>query len=136
MTQNIKFLIGNKAKKTIQSISELNNIKYVNGWLEESATCKCFIKFIDGKIVSIALLRKMDFDPYGDHINPYLINYIHTMKDYRRLGYMNDLLIHIKSRNQITSACENTASLNAFLKAGYKNVGKDSMFGRCDMVKN
>ncbi len=58
MTQNIKFLIGNKAKKTIQSISELNNIKYVNGWLEESATCKCFIKFIDGKIVSIALLRK------------------------------------------------------------------------------
>jgi hypothetical protein len=49
---------------------------------------------------------------------------------------MNDLLIHIKSRNQITSACENVASLNAFLKAGYKNVGKDSMFGRCDMVKN
>ena len=136
MTQNIKFLIGNKAKKIIKSIPELENISYVKGWLEESATCKCFIKFIDGKIVSIALLRKMDFDPQGEHLNPYLINYIHTMKDNRRLGYMNDLLIHIKSRNQITAACSNVGSLNAFIKAGYRNVGKENIFGSCDMVKN
>jgi hypothetical protein len=121
LKMDIKLLINKKAKKTIKNITVDNEYKlFINRWLSETRTVKCYILYENNKIKTFALLSKMDYDPINTHSNPYILDFIYTFKQYRRNMLAYKLLIHIKNIEEITAFCSNDNSIMLFQKAEYK----------------
>lgn len=87
-------------------------------WDEHSNSVKCYILYENKIPKSIALLLKASNDIMNIHSNPYLLCFIFTFEQYRRKKFAYKLLLHIKkNNNQITAFCNNTISVNLFIKA-------------------
>ena len=90
-------------------------------WLSFEKDIICYTICEQNIIKHIVFLSKIDFDPFGKHSNPYLINYIYTFPEYRRFGYASKMLSYIKSKNETTAICNGDKSIDLFKKSGFKN---------------
>ena len=102
----IKTYTNKKAKKIIRKIinTQIEQLKeqslmFLCDWLSFENDIICYTICEQNIIKHIVLLSKIDFDPFGKHSNPYLINYIYTFPEYRRFGYASKMLSYIKSKN-------------------------------------
>lgn len=126
---NVKLFINDKAKRYIRK-NTLNNKNYhgnadfIERWLNEGRMVKCYVVCNEDDIKTICLLSKCDFDPYKKHDNPYILDFIYTFDEHRRQNIAYNLLLHIKTRDQITSFCSNDESENLFKKAEYIHYGE------------
>lgn len=135
----IELLINNKAKKTIKNmIKKINDNEkqfgssatststfyidiymHIKRWLDETNNVKCFILYENEIIKTFALLSKCEYDPFGTHDNPYILDFIYTFIPYRRNKLSYKLLLHMKNTNNITAFCSNDESFMLFQKAEY-----------------
>lgn len=118
------------SKKDISSLvrRKLNksdfNMMLFSGWLNE-ATVKAYCLYGDNDVfLAIALLSKCDFDPLGTQTNPMVLNYIFTLKNFRRNGYGGKLLEHIKSNEEFTAFASSDESEAFFDKSGCDNLSE------------
>lgn len=118
----MKIALHNKSDKllsvhVLQFIGESGNVlmyvSYANNF--EIANIKTFV-----------LISKCDFDPLKQHSNPYTLNFIYTVKQYRRNKNALYMLNYIKNKHQLTAFCFPYTS-NLFRKCKY--IEKGSMFG-------
>ena len=72
---------------------------------------------------SFMLLHKLDFDPLGEHTEPHMIVYMYTFPEYRRKGFVNELLQYVKQNLETTAAINGEISDRVFNTAGFKNRG-------------
>lgn len=110
-------LINNKAKKFIRNLINNNNefqSMYINRWLQETRTVKCYYLDNEDKIVNIVLLSKMDYDPLQIHTNPYVLDYIYTFKEFRNQKNASKMIEYLKDRDQLTVFCDSVESENLF----------------------
>ena len=77
---------------------------------------------------SFALLTKLDKDPLKTHSNPYYLNYIYTLEEYRRLGHALSLLIYIKNLENTTAFCTDDIAQKLFKKAQYVFNSYEQMY--------
>ena len=124
----IKTYTNKKAKKLIRKIinTQIEQLKeqslmFLCDWLSFENDIICYTICEQNIIKHIVLLSKIDFDPFGKHSNPYLINYIYTFPEYRRFGYASKMLSYIKSKNETTAICNGDKSIDLFKKSGFKN---------------
>jgi predicted acetyltransferase len=52
----------------------------------------------------------MDFDPWKKYEKPWTLNFIYTVKRYRRKGFARKVLLWIKKREETTAFCSNETS--------------------------
>jgi GNAT superfamily N-acetyltransferase len=92
---------------------------WVEGWSNEK-----FKVAISNNGNSIALMHKMDFDPFGKHSNPWVLDMIYTAREYRRRGLASQILQALKGKYEITAFCSSESSENLFRGNGYTCVGE------------
>jgi len=129
---NAKELIRNIMNTKINS----NEIAfaYCTQFVEEDNKyfVKCYtLEDKDKEIISFALLRECDFDPYATskhkQIKPFVLYYIYTFEKYRRQNHAHQLLKNVTE--EITAFCNCEASKNLFKKANYeKDISKKSQY--------
>jgi len=133
-TSEVKLFINENAKKFVRKLVKrseniesdfLNNI---NRWLNENNDVKCYALYGNDNIKVIILLSKCDYDPQKKHLNPFILDYIYTFLEYRRQKLAYRMLLHIKSKEQITAFCSTDESEHLFRKADYKFSGYDKRF--------
>ena len=129
----IQLLINRNAKQTIRKHLKKEQLSaseytYVDRWLRESRTVKCYINRDDETICSFALLSKMDYDPEKKHTNPCMLDFIYTAPKYRGSHRAYDLIMHLKEREQMTAYCSNSMSENLFEKAGFSSGEHTHMY--------
>ena len=124
----IQLLINRNAKQTIRKhlkkekhLNTLEEYMFVDSWLNERGTVKCYMNRDDETIYSFALLSKMDYDPEEKHTNPFILNFIYTSPKHRGNHHAYDLIIHLKEREQMTAICSNSISEHLFEKAGFSS---------------
>ena len=112
---------GIEAKEFISSLSVFCDDKWTNLWLKETNPVFCVVKYDSTKTIPIcmALLHKMDFDPYKIHENPKLLDYIYTRPEDRRKRYAFHLVNKLIKHNNITAFCGNDDSIELFIKCGF-----------------
>jgi RimJ/RimL family protein N-acetyltransferase len=126
-----KIYVGKNAKKCIRDFikiqPEFDDLcrLQINNWLNSSYGNKCFTLHDNGNIKVIACLSNNDFDPLGIHTKPYTLDFIYTVPKYRRNNLSCDMLLHLKTREELTAFCDNDASENLFMKAGFIQHGYD-----------
>ena len=59
----------------------------------------------DDDVVSFALLHKTNYDPYGKHKNPYVLDYIYTYKNYRNMGHAESFINKVKKSRVHSILC-------------------------------
>jgi hypothetical protein len=116
--------------QVVSSILEHEENEFIYQWLEEDREIKCYFIEENNIIKSFALLRKCDFDPFNEHTNPYLLNYIHTFPEFRHKKYAFKLLQFIKKKTNehITAVCNCEASEKLFTKAKFKRHNNTSLY--------
>jgi hypothetical protein len=128
------------AKELIRNImnTKINNneiaFAYCTQFVEEDNKyfVKCYtLEDKDKEIISFALLRECDFDPYATakhkQTKPFVLYYIYTFEKYRRQNHAHQLLKNITE--EITAFCNCEASKNLFKKANYeKDISKKSQY--------
>ncbi|AAC97697.1 ORF MSV192 hypothetical protein [Melanoplus sanguinipes entomopoxvirus] len=98
--------------KKFQKENKLTNNALFNAWYEDkNPFCYCVIK--NDKIICIVLLSHCDFSD-----KKYILNYIYTLKNYRRQGYAFKLVNYIKHKINFSVFCMNYESKKLFEKCG------------------
>ena len=92
---------------------ELNYI--VSKWMNDHRPIKAYFLYCNDSVVTIALLRKCDNDPYCEYKNPYMIDYMYTVPEHRRSGMALHLLNYIKQYDTTIAVTEELV----FQKAGF-----------------
>lgn len=118
--KDFTFLIKKEARNAIKSFSVQS--PYIDRWLVCDESVKCYILYENDIAKSFIILSKMDYDPIGDHINPYMLDFIYTFPQYRREGYAYRLLAHIKTREELSVYTDNDDSNNLFKKADFVEI--------------
>lgn len=119
------------SKKDVSSLvrRKLNksdfNMMLFQGWLNDEGTVKAYCLYGDnGLFLAIALMSKCDFDPLGTQTNPMVLNYIFTLKNFRRNGYGGKLLEHVKSNEEFTAFASSDESEAFFDMSGCDNLSE------------
>ena len=126
---------GEEAKDKIIDIHADGVINpYIYQWLKEQNQVFAILKYDDDIDddqfpICYALLHKLDVDPFNEHQNPVLLDYIFTHPLYRRRGYATKLVKKLIKNNSITAFCDSDASSDLFFKCGFK-ILSDNMTAR------
>jgi GNAT superfamily N-acetyltransferase len=112
-----RIFAATKAKQKVLEFAymrtELNYI--VSRWINDSRPIKAYFLYCNDVLVTIALLRKCDMDPYAEYKNPYMIDHLYTVPEHRRTGMALYVLNHIKQHDTTIAITEE----NVFEKAGF-----------------
>ena len=126
MTMQILLFSDEKAQKHVKRIiknkPELQCL-FVNRWLEETRSVKCYLSVDEKNVFSIALLTKMDFDPENIHSKPFMLDYIYTFSEYRRQKFAYKMLLYLKKKEQLSACCSNKESGKLFETTGFAFAG-------------
>lgn len=126
MTMQFILFSDEKAKKHVKRIirnkPELQCL-FVDRWLEETRSVKCYLLVDEKKLFSIALLSKMDFDPENIHSEPFMLEYIYTFPEYRRQHFAYNILSYLKKKEQMSACCTNKESGKLFETAEFSFAG-------------
>ena len=88
----------------------------------------------NGNLVSFALMHQMDFDPWGSHSKPVLMDLIFTKPSCRDQGTATAILEHLMAKGwEITALCNGEKSKEFFVSRGYKHV--DMYLGASPVVR-
>ena len=103
----IKTYTNKNAKKIIKKIINTQSgqlleqsLMFLCYWLSLKKEVICYTICEQDIIKCIILLSKCDFDPFKKYLNPYLIDYIYTLPEHRRLGYANKILEYVKTKKK------------------------------------
>ena len=129
---NINVFLNNEAKNFLWGCDNIDEVEFweynhVSKWLNEEDV-KCYVIFENHTIKSIALLSKMNFDPRGQHSNPYMLNFIYTFSQFRAQGLANNIVMAIRENEEVTVFCQNHESRDLFERAQYTFVGLDPIY--------
>ena len=129
----IKTYTNKNAKKIIKKIINTQSgqlleqsLMFLCHWLSLKKEVICYTICEQDIIKCIILLSKCDFDPFKKYLNPYLIDYIYTFPDHRRLGYANKILEYVKTKKEMSAICNGEKSEELFKKSGFLNFGANS----------
>lgn len=122
----IEVYINDSAKEKFLEISEGKSL-ITSQTINKNEHIKLLTVVYNNVIVAYTLLSKNDYDPYNKYTNPYTIDYIYTLKAYRRCDFSSMLLNYIKTTEEVTAFCDNKESENLFKKAGFKYCGLDKI---------
>ena len=86
-------------KRIVKNKPELQSL-FVNRWIEETGSVKCYLLVDEKNVFSIALLSKMDFDQENIHSKPFMLDYIYTFSEYRRQKFAYKMLSYLKKKNK------------------------------------
>lgn len=121
--------LNNDHIKKFQKTNNLSNNALFNTWYDDNEIFSYgLIK--DKKIISIALLSNCDYNN-----TLYILNYIYTLKKYRKQGYAFALINYIKHKINFIAFCMNYESEKLFEKAGLFNYGKPYL-GEITLMKS
>ena len=110
------FTAGKAKQKALEfayTHPELNYIVFK--WYNDSRPVKAYFLYCNDVLMTIALLRKCDVDPYAEYKNPYMMDYMYTVPEHRRTGMALYVLNHIKQHDTTIAITEE----NVFEKAGF-----------------
>jgi hypothetical protein len=94
------------------------DIVWVKQWTNDT---KPMCLFNDNSII---LLTKCDFDPMGNSQSLYIINYVFTEYDKRRIGSAKQLIDKLKlTGSSYIAFCNNNTSEELFKNSGFTDVG-------------
>ena len=79
-----------------------NDAPYYRQWERDKGRKHIIIKY-NGENACVACLSKMDFDPFGDHSDPYCLDLIYTLKKYRKKGLATALIRDYLHKMEITT---------------------------------
>jgi len=112
-----RVLTAGKAKQKALEFAythpELNY--FVFNWYNDSRQVKAYFLYCNDVLVTVALLRKCDMDPYAEYKNPYMMDYIYTVLEHRRSGMALHLLNYMKQYDTMIAVTEELV----FQKAGF-----------------
>lgn len=115
----IRFLQKEEAKSLIRDNFSSFKDSFVSQWLNEDYQVSCFFVGKMKEVKCIALIRECDNDPFGDHKNPKLLNYIFTKPEYRSRGFALKLLKHLIEKKLEITLFTSPAEHKLFLKSGF-----------------
>ena len=117
----MKIALHNKSDKLLSV--------YILQFIGESNDVLMYVSYVDNfeiaNIKTFVLISKCDFDPLKQHNNPYTLNFIYTVKQYRRNKNALNMLNYIKNKHQLTAFCS-PCNADLFMKCKY--IKKGSMF--------
>ena len=94
---------------------------YIEQWKTDSYPSWAYYIMEEGEIVSFACLRKCDFDPFGTHLNPTMLNFVWTDPTRRGEGYATKLINFLKKNHEMTTICVSDSEA-LFKKLGFLEV--------------
>uniref|UniRef100_A0A6C0JB90 N-acetyltransferase domain-containing protein n=1 Tax=viral metagenome TaxID=1070528 RepID=A0A6C0JB90_9ZZZZ len=113
--------IKNIAKlfKGIEKLTILNdlNTEYTELYLTE----------ISNKIRSFVILKKINYDPFHRHKDPYIIKYMYTFPPFRRKGYAKNLINYLQVTYKEMTGFSNSDESNVFLLENGFNLMNDDI---------
>lgn len=114
----MKIALHNKSDKLLSV--------YILQFIGESNDVLMYVSYADNfeiaNIKTFVLISKCDFDPLKQHNNPYTLNFIYTVKQYRQNKNALYMLNYIKNKHQLTAFCIPYTS-NLFRKCKYIEKG-------------
>lgn len=124
MDKNIKVFCGQKAVEKIRSIPiECDEMTlFINQWAKDTGIFS-FIYYHDETPVSFILFSSMLYDPLNIHKKPRTLNFIYTLRNFRRGGYASKLIKFSKEHVEFTAFCVTDISENIFKKSGCQYYG-------------
>jgi GNAT superfamily N-acetyltransferase len=84
-------------------ILKSNEAAYYKQWEKDKGRKQIVIKHGYEDAACVACLSKMDFDPFGDHADPYCLDLIYTLKKYRKRGLATKLIKEYLDKMEIST---------------------------------
>lgn len=125
--KNGKYLLTEILKKNRKDLYNMD----ILSWLYRTIDVKIYI-LKDGEFIkSFILMTRLNFDPKGQHINPYEIEYMYNFYPEEENYYIY-LLVHIKEKEEITYITKKKEEIKLFRLLGFRNRG-ETMEGKVMM---
>lgn len=117
----MKIALYNKSDKLLSA--------YVSQFIGERGDVLMYVSYTDifeiSNINTFVLVSKCDFDPLKQHNKPYTLNFIYTVKRFRRSQNAFNMLNYIKNKHQLTAFC---SPYNSDLFRKCKYIEKGTLF--------
>ncbi len=95
----------------------------IETWKCERQRFLLILESTEGTVLCVALIHRIPCDPWGNHDNPYVLDYITTPEYMRRRGCATRLLrlLGLTYMCQQTVICSNDDEAVLFRRAGYRS---------------